>query len=111
MLTGISGNHFTRRERHTIGEIRRQLRYKCAWYGRTLVEVVRIYPSSKACSTCGHLLDERRLDVREWACPKCGAHHDRDINAAKLCVSLLCRDGRNLGVDARGPWAEEAQLQ
>jgi putative transposase len=99
-----------------FGEIRRQLRYKCAWYGRTLVEVDRFYPSSKTCSTCGHRLDELRLDVREWTCPKCGCEHDRDVNAAKNLLAeglrqLAGRDGRDLCVDARGPCAETAQLQ
>ena len=43
----------------------------------------RFFPSSKTCSHCGHRLDELRLDVREWTCPKCGTAHDRDINAAR----------------------------
>src|SRR5215510_8195928 len=42
----------------------------------------RFFPSSKLCSSCGHLLDELPLFVREWDCPGCGAHHDRDVNAA-----------------------------
>jgi putative transposase len=38
------------------GEFVRQLTYKAAWYGRTLVSVDTWYPSSKRCSTCGHVL-------------------------------------------------------
>ncbi|WP_155641471.1 zinc ribbon domain-containing protein, partial [Xylella fastidiosa] len=34
------------------------------------------------CSTCGHTLNELPLSVRQWACPACGARHDRDVNAA-----------------------------
>jgi putative transposase len=64
------------------GEITRQLRYKCAWYGRTLVEVDRFFPSSKLCSACGFLLRNIDLRVRAWKCPGCGAEHDRDLNAA-----------------------------
>ncbi len=60
-----------------------QLEYKCAWYGRTLVKIDRWYPSSKTCSSCGHLLAELSLDTRHWVCPDCGTRHDRDINAAK----------------------------
>lgn len=64
------------------GEIRRQLEYKCAWYGRTLVVVDRWLPSSKTCSTCGHKLEKLALSVRGWTCPDCGVIHDRDHNAA-----------------------------
>jgi putative transposase len=64
-------------------ELVRQLEYKCQWYGRTLVKIDRWFPSSKRCGNCGHVLDKLPLDVREWDCPECGAHHDRDINAAQ----------------------------
>ncbi len=43
----------------------------------------RDFPSSKLCSACGEVLASLPLDVREWDCPVCGAHHDRDVNAAK----------------------------
>ena len=65
-----------------FGEIFRELEYKAAWYGRTYLELDRFFPSSKLCSSCGHLLEELPLSVREWDCPVCGVHHDRDINAA-----------------------------
>jgi putative transposase len=78
-------------------EMRRMLGYKCEWYGRDLVVVDRWYPSSKVCSACGVLRDKMPLNVREWTC-RCGAHHDRDVNAALniraagLAV-LACGDG------------------
>jgi putative transposase len=65
-----------------FGEIFRELEYKAAWYGRTYLPLGRFFPSSKLCSSCGHLLEELPLSVREWDCPSCGVHHDRDINAA-----------------------------
>jgi putative transposase len=65
-----------------------QLEYKANWYGRTLVKIDRWYPSSKRCFDCGHLLDSLTLDVREWTCPECGVHHDRDINAAKNILAV-----------------------
>jgi putative transposase len=65
------------------GELVRQLEYKAAWYGRTLVKIDKWYPSSKRCSNCGHILDSLPLVVRQWACPECGISHDRDVNAAK----------------------------
>ena len=64
------------------GEFVRQLEYKAEWYGRSLIKIDKFYPSSKRCSNCGYVLESLTLDVREWACPECGAHHDRDINAA-----------------------------
>ena len=64
-------------------ELRRQLEYKCAWYGRVLVVVDRFYPSSKICSVCGHQVSALPLDVREWTCVACGAMNDRDVNAAR----------------------------
>jgi putative transposase len=65
------------------GEFVRQLTYKAAWYGRSLVKVDGWYPSSKRCSACGHVLDDLSLDTRQWACPACGSVHDRDVNAAQ----------------------------
>lgn len=72
------------------GELIRQLAYKCEWYGRELIKIDRWFPSSKRCGNCGHIVDKLpggrgtrpALNVREWECPKCGANHDRDINAA-----------------------------
>ncbi len=64
-------------------EFVRQLEYKAAWYGRTLVKIDRWYPSSKTCSACGFVLAELDLEVREWTCPECGVWHDRDVNAAQ----------------------------
>lgn len=57
--------------------------YKSKWYGRTFYKISRWYPSSKTCNCCGHKMDTMTLDIREWDCPNCGSHHDRDLNAAK----------------------------
>lgn len=65
------------------GEFVRQLEYKAAWYGRTLIKIDQWYPSSKTCHACKHVLDSLTLDIREWVCPACGVVHDRDTNAAK----------------------------
>ncbi len=63
-------------------EMNRQLAYKAEWYGRNFVQLDRWFPGSKTCSKCGHKVDLLPLNVREWDCPKCNAHHDRDVNAA-----------------------------
>ena len=63
-------------------EFRRQLEYKAKWYGRTISFVDKYYPSSQICSNCGNNTGKKDLDVREFTCPYCGIHHDRDINAS-----------------------------
>jgi putative transposase len=95
-----------------FSEVRRQLTYKCSWYGKILETVDRWYASSKTCSECQYVLNELRLDEREWTCPKCGACHDRDINAARNLLAEGLRqlagcDNRNLRVDARDACPEE----
>ena len=65
------------------GELVRQLEYKCDWYGRSFVKIDRWFPSSKRCGHCGHIVDKLPLEIREWDCPSCSTHHDRDINAAQ----------------------------
>ncbi len=64
------------------GEFVRQLAYKAEWTGRSLVAIEQWFPSSKRCSGCGHTLPSLPLSVRKWDCPECGAHLDRDQNAA-----------------------------
>lgn len=64
-------------------EFVRMLSYKADWYDRKIVKVDRYFPSSQLCSYCGHRVNEAKtLSIREWTCPVCGSHHDRDINAA-----------------------------
>jgi len=62
-------------------EFRRQLEYKCKWYGKKLVIADRFFPSSKRCSSCGLKNQDLTLKDRSWTC-SCGAVHDRDLNAA-----------------------------
>ena len=63
-------------------EFVRQLEYKANWYGREIIKIDTWYPSSQICSNCGHKDGKKALSVREWTCPICGTHHERDINAA-----------------------------
>ncbi len=69
-------------------EFRRQLEYKCQWYGSELVVVSRTFPSSKMCSRCGHRKKELSLSEREYHCEQCGLEIDRDLNAALNLVAV-----------------------
>lgn len=64
------------------GEFVIQIKYKSEWFGKNVIFIGRFEPSSKTCSKCGHVNNELTLKDREWVCPICGEHHDRDVNAA-----------------------------
>ena len=59
------------------------LTYKAEQKGKNIIKIGRYVPSSKTCSNCGYVKHDLQLNDREWNCPECGHHHDRDINAAK----------------------------
>ena len=64
-------------------EFYRQLEYKCSWHDKKIIKIDAYFASSQTCSNCGYKnSDVKNLDVREWTCPECSKHHDRDINAA-----------------------------
>ena len=72
----------------------RMIEYKAWEHGTQVVRVPRFYASSQTCSCCGYKHPGvKDLRVRHWTCPKCGAVHDRDRNAAvnilNKAVSML----------------------
>ena len=86
-VKGMLKNHYMA---YAIADVRWSqlvnfIQYKCQWYEKEFKQVDRFYASSKICSCCGtaHKDIVNSLSVREWTCPDCGTHHDRDVNAAR----------------------------
>ena len=86
-VEGMKKNHYLA---YAVSDVRWSqllnfIQYKCLWYGKEFRQVDRFYASSKICSCCGTIHKDivNSLSVREWTCPDCGVHHDRDVNAAK----------------------------
>lgn len=69
-------------------EFVRQIEYKAAWNGSSVVKAGRFYPSTKTCSDCGMVKDEMLLSERIYCCDGCGLVLDRDMNAARNLLSL-----------------------
>ncbi len=83
-VNGMLNNHRLSKsiQELSLFEFRRQLEYKCNWYGRQLVIIDRFYPSSKTCHNCEYIYRDLKLSQREWICPHCGKKVDRDYNAS-----------------------------
>lgn len=69
------------------GMLKTQLEYKAMARSVVYVEVNENY-TTQTCSCCGcisHNSPKGRtgLGIREWTCARCGAMHDRDVNAAR----------------------------
>lgn len=81
------------------GQFFTMVKYKLQRQGKWFVQVDRWYPSSQTCSCCGYKNPEvKDLSVRAWACPKCGAYHDRDVNAKDNIFARGVKDLQAAGV-------------
>ncbi|MHA1959288.1 MAG: RNA-guided endonuclease InsQ/TnpB family protein [Candidatus Thorarchaeota archaeon] len=104
---GVSGMMMNRRLARAIADVgmyefRRQLEYKCKWYGSQLIVASRTFPSSKRCSRCGTRKTKLSLSEREYHCEVCGLRIDRDLNAAINLVTVSLPETQNAcGEDVR----------
>ena len=96
-VKGMEQNHHLARaiQGAAWSEFVRQLEYKSEWYGKNVLFIGRFEPSSKLCHKCGYINRDLKLRDREWTCPMCGEHHDRDINAA-INIKEIAFDKQNL---------------
>ncbi|UUX93838.1 transposase [Methanoplanus endosymbiosus] len=78
-----------------IAEFVTQLEYKAQKQGKTILRIGQLEPSTKICSECGYYNRDLNLSDRDWICPDCGIHHDRDINAA-INIRKFALDRQNL---------------
>ena len=69
------------------------LKNKAMMNNKFVIEVDRWFASSKTCHECGYVYKNLTLGEREWTCPICREHHDRDLNAA---VNILMEGQRML---------------
>lgn len=78
-------------------EFTRQFDYKSAWRNNTYQKVGKLFPSTQLCSCCGYknVQLKNNTSIRDWVCPSCNTHHDRDINAA---INIRNEGKRILGI-------------
>jgi putative transposase len=96
-VKGMEQNHHLARaiQGAAWSEFVRQLKYKSEWHGKNVLFIGRFEPSSKLCHKCGYINKDLKLSDREWTCPICGEHLDRDVNAA-INIREIAFDKQNL---------------
>ena len=95
-VSGMLKNHKLAKAIQEVGfyKFKTTLQNKALQNDKNVVLIGRYYPSSKTCSKCGYIHNGLKLKDRHWQCPKCGANHDRDFNAA---LNILY-EGRRISV-------------
>jgi len=83
-VSGMMKNHNLAKsiQELSLHRFKTMLNYKASWYGRTVIQIDRYFPSSKLCNQCGYKNINLQLKDRSWICPTCGTNHNRDFNAA-----------------------------
>ena len=97
-VKGMVKNHHLAQalEDIAIGTFNTILEYKAKEHGVNILRIGRFEPSSKMC-TCGYINSNLTLAMREWACPKCGSIHDRDLLAANNIKRFAFRNINTVG--------------
>jgi putative transposase len=67
----------------SLAKLIRIVKYKAAWYGRTVLQMNRWFLSSKTYNEFSYIKQELKFSNREWVCSRCNVKHDRDLNASK----------------------------
>ena len=94
-VQGMLRNHKLSKAIQELGfyAFKSTLKNKAMMNDKFVIEVDRWFASSKTCHKCGYVYKDLTLGEREWTCPICGEHHDRDLNAA---VNILLEGQRML---------------
>ena len=84
-VQGMLKNHHLSKAISEVGfyRFKQVLTNKALLNNKRVILVDRWYASSKTCSKCGYVYKGLTLGEREWTCPVCEEHHDRDLNASK----------------------------
>lgn len=82
-------------------EFVKQIKYKSEWFGKNVIFIGRFEPSTKTCHCCGYVNRDITLKDREWTCPICGSHHDRDINAAINIKQMALNPQALVGIEEK----------
>lgn len=84
-IKGMKGNRKLSKAIHDVawGKFFKKLEYKTYEHGGKMVKIPTFYPSSQTCNVCGYKNSlVKDLKIRDWECPECHSHHDRDLNAS-----------------------------
>lgn len=83
-VKGMLRNHKLAKAIQELGfyTFKNTLKNKAMMNDKFVIEVDRWFASSKTCHKCGYVYKNLTLGEREWTCPICCEHHDRDLNAA-----------------------------
>ena len=108
-------------QRTGLASLVEKIKYKSEWHDKEFIQISRWFPSSKKCHNCGHINQDLK-DEKHWTCPKCGKHHDRDINASKnilkeglrilreKILNLWCGGDSTVILDALASTAREVRI-